>query len=50
MGADLISIGTANFVNPGASMEILKGIEGFFRKKKISLDEFRGSLKEAQKR
>ncbi len=45
-GADLIAIGTANFVNPRATMEVLKGIEVYMeRKNHKSLDTLRGSLK-----
>ena len=46
VGADLLAIGTANFVNPSATMEILDGITDYCLKhgiKKIS--ELRGSLK-----
>ncbi len=45
VGADLISVGTANFVNPRASMVVLEGIEQFLTEQKVSLNEFRGSLK-----
>ena len=44
-GADLIAVGTANFVNPRATMDILEGLQSYCRKQKIkSLDELRGSL------
>lgn len=44
-GAHLISVGTANFVNPKASMEVLEGIEAYLvRKEYRSIDELRGSL------
>ena len=35
-GADAISIGTANFVNPYAPLEILKGLENFMKEKSIA--------------
>lgn len=45
-GAHLVAVGTANFVNPGATMEILEGIESYLKRKKFqSIDEIRGSLK-----
>ena len=34
-GASAIQIGTINFVNPRAGVEILEGIEDFLRKEKI---------------
>ncbi len=44
-GADMIAVGTANFVNPRATMDILEGIQNFCRKQKIkSLSELRGTL------
>lgn len=49
VGADLIAVGTANFVNPTATIDILKGIEEFCRRKKIEkLDDFRGSFHPAK--
>lgn len=45
-GATAISIGTANFVNPQASVEILAGIEKYLAKNKIkSIKSLIGSLK-----
>ena len=45
-GADLIAIGTANFVNPKATMEILDGIEAYLKRKKLSsINEIRGTLR-----
>ena len=35
-GAAAIQVGTANFVNPHATIEIIEGIEGFLIEKKIS--------------
>lgn len=43
-GADLLAVGTANFVNPKAALDILKGIETFMKAEKISnLSTLRGS-------
>ncbi len=51
VGADLLAIGTANFVEPQATLEILKGLEAFCRKEKIlSIDELRGSYKPADEK
>lgn len=48
VGADLLAIGTANFVEPQATLQILNGIEAFFRKEKIrSLGDLRGSYRPA---
>jgi dihydroorotate dehydrogenase (NAD+) catalytic subunit len=48
VGADLLAIGTANFVEPQATLRILKGIEEFCRKEKIRrLDDLRGSYRPA---
>ncbi len=45
-GATAISIGTANFVNPGASVEIIAGIEKYLIKNKIKgIKALVGSLK-----
>lgn len=44
-GAHLIQIGTANFINPRASVEIIDGIKVFMEKENIrSLDEIRGII------
>ena len=44
-GADLLAVGTANFVNPRATLDILEGIQSYCRKQKIkSLHELRGTL------
>lgn len=49
VGADLLAIGTANFVEPRATLEILKGIETFCMEEKIwKLDELRGSYRPAE--
>ncbi len=45
-GAHLVAVGTANFVNPGATMEILEGIKAYMKRKNHnSIDQVRGSLK-----
>ena len=42
-GATAVAVGTANFVNPLATMDILKGIEDFMNSQKIqNLQEIRG--------
>ena len=51
VGADLLAIGTANFVEPQATLNILSGIEEFCRKEKIwRLDDLRGSYKPAEEK
>ena len=46
VGADLLAIGTANFVNPQATMEILSGIIEYCKKYDIrNIDELRGSFR-----
>lgn len=45
-GATAISIGTANFVNPKCTIEIIDGIEDYLKKNRInSIKELTGSLK-----
>ncbi|MGH9194569.1 MAG: dihydroorotate dehydrogenase [Acidimicrobiia bacterium] len=45
-GASAVAIGTANFVNPRATVEITEGIEGFMREKRIrNLASIRGQVK-----
>ncbi|QEK13185.1 dihydroorotate dehydrogenase [Crassaminicella thermophila] len=45
-GAGAISIGTANFINPRVSMEILKGLEDYLQRKGYSsIKELIGQLK-----
>lgn len=45
-GATAVSIGTANFVNPTATVDTVKGIEAYMKKYKVSsLDEIRGIIK-----
>lgn len=44
-GASLVAVGTANFVNPKATLDILDGIRGYCREQKIKhIDKLRGSL------
>ncbi len=51
VGADLLAVGTANFVIPAATVDILKGIEAFMKKEKIQdLGKLRGSYKPACER
>ena len=46
VGAHLVAVGTANFVNPNATMEILEGIQAYMKRKGFrSINEIRGSLK-----
>lgn len=45
VGATLVAVGTASFVNPSSAMTVAKGIEDYMQKQKISsLDELRGSF------
>ena len=45
-GADAISVGTANFVNPYAPLEIAEGVEDYLIKNGFSkINELKGSLK-----
>lgn len=45
-GAHLVAVGTANFVNPRATIEILEGIEAYMKRKGYtSVNKVRGSLK-----
>ncbi len=44
-GADLIAVGTANFVNPNASIQIVQGIETYLKHKALrSVNDVRGKL------
>jgi dihydroorotate dehydrogenase (NAD+) catalytic subunit len=46
VGASAVQVGTANFRNPRASIEVLEGIERFFREQGIArLADYRGTLK-----
>jgi dihydroorotate dehydrogenase (NAD+) catalytic subunit len=45
-GATAVAVGTANFINPGVSSEIIGGLEKYLRQNKInSIKELTGSLK-----
>jgi len=45
-GASMIAVGTANFINPRAPVDVLEGIESFMKENKISdIREIIGSLK-----
>lgn len=45
-GAQAVSVGTANFVNPGACVEIIKGIKDYLIKNRIkNIQELIGGLK-----
>ncbi|TBR17540.1 dihydroorotate dehydrogenase, partial [bacterium] len=45
-GAAAISVGTANFINPRASVEILNGLKNYLARKGIrSMKDISGSLK-----
>ncbi len=45
VGAWAVQVGTANFRNPRACVDILEGMEAFFREERItSLEEYRGGL------
>ena len=45
VGATAVQVGTANFVNPRATMEIVQGIERFVERKKLNtIMELVGSL------
>jgi dihydroorotate dehydrogenase (NAD+) catalytic subunit len=51
VGADLLAVGTANFVEPSVTREILKGLTVFCKKEKIgNIDELRGSYKPAEEK
>lgn len=44
-GASAVSVGTANFVNPGVSSEIIAGIKTYLKKNKLdSIQELTGAL------
>ena len=48
VGADLLAVGTANFVNPRATLDILEGITAYCREQKISrIDGLRGTFKKS---
>jgi dihydroorotate dehydrogenase (NAD+) catalytic subunit len=44
-GAWAVQVGTANFINPKACVEIIEGIEEYMKKARIStLEEIRGII------
>ncbi|MBN1688107.1 MAG: dihydroorotate dehydrogenase [Candidatus Omnitrophica bacterium] len=46
VGADLLAVGTGNFVQPKCTMDLIRGIQEYCREKGIEhLDELRGTLK-----
>lgn len=46
-GATMVAVGTANFTNPSATIDVLNGIEAYMDKYKISdLNELRGNINE----
>jgi len=46
VGASAVQVGTANFRNPRACIDILEGMEAFFREEKIArLADYRGGLR-----
>jgi dihydroorotate dehydrogenase (NAD+) catalytic subunit len=45
VGASAVQVGTANFRNPRACVDILEGMEAFFREERIAaLADYRGGL------
>jgi dihydroorotate dehydrogenase (NAD+) catalytic subunit len=45
-GATMVAVGTANFINPRAPIEVLEGIESYMKANKIDdIREIIGSLK-----
>lgn len=47
-GADLVAVGTANFVNPGATLEIVDGLRSYCSRHKLKcLSELRGSFSQS---
>lgn len=45
-GADLVAVGTANFVNPRAAVHVLEGIEKFLKERDFaSISDIRGKLR-----
>lgn len=49
VGARAVQIGTANFINPGAAVDIIDGIEDYFERHNITdVNEFIGTLQEGR--
>jgi dihydroorotate dehydrogenase (NAD+) catalytic subunit len=45
VGASAVQVGTANFRNPRACVEILEGVETFLREERLpAISEYRGKL------
>jgi dihydroorotate dehydrogenase (NAD+) catalytic subunit len=45
-GARMVAVGTANFINPRAPLEVLEGIKAYMRKNKMDrMEQLSGSLK-----
>lgn len=44
-GATAVAVGTANFVNPRATVEIISGIEAYLKKKCIGIKDLIGGMK-----
>jgi len=45
-GASMVAVGTANFIDPQTSLEVLRGIKDFMKRKKIeNIEKLKGSLK-----
>ncbi len=45
-GATMVAVGTANFINPRAPLDVLEGIESYMKENKINdIREIIGSLK-----
>jgi dihydroorotate dehydrogenase (NAD+) catalytic subunit len=45
-GATMVAVGTGNFINPRAPIDVLEGIEAFMKENKINdIREIIGSLK-----
>ncbi|MFV0503497.1 MAG: dihydroorotate dehydrogenase [Lachnospirales bacterium] len=43
-GSTLVAVGTANFINPYATVEIINGLEKYLKEENTSLDEIRGII------
>lgn len=43
-GASLVQVGTANFANPTASYDIIKGLEEYLLENKLTIEEIRGII------
>lgn len=49
VGADLLALGTSNFVNPTATLQVIEGLESFCREQGIqSLNELRNTFQSQQ--